>query len=359
MIQVGYEKLGTFNKLRKLVGMIICEVFSLHNPEEFEQRKQDELTQLILKLYTQILESFSSITKARVIFGSEELALSFDNLNVFNGFIPTIAEVQAKSKVLHEFSRHGPWKNKRILMLGVENSGKTSILRILSSDESIPSTSTTTFNVGHVSRGSMNFEIWDASGQDKYLWSQLASNCFRGLIFVLNGAVSTWELDTQKDAFDQFWSKNSQHFVNTPIIFLVNKTDQPNCLLAEDVKAKFNLGHLESTNHIHFVNCSAQYGGDTSGVESGIDRLIAHWDPSAASNYDPYNQYNQNYTIDAIDTNYNYDMGRGDEVDLLYQNVERTERIDTLLERDINYNISYQDERIESLTERVNLNDDI
>ncbi|CAF4503582.1 unnamed protein product [Rotaria socialis] len=56
-------------------------------------------------------------------------------------------------------------KHYRILMLGLDNAGKTSILYRLRLKESITTIPTVGFNVEAVALGHVKFNVWDVGGQ--------------------------------------------------------------------------------------------------------------------------------------------------------------------------------------------------
>jgi len=63
-------------------------------------------------------------------------------------------------------------QEKRILLLGLDASGKTTILYSLKLNECISSVPTVGFNVEHVQYKKIDMTMWDVGGQDKIrrLW---------------------------------------------------------------------------------------------------------------------------------------------------------------------------------------------
>ena len=62
--------------------------------------------------------------------------------------------------------------NVRILMIGLEGAGKTSILYQLKNGEKVKTIPTIGFNVETIDYQGLNFTVWDVGGQDKIrvLW---------------------------------------------------------------------------------------------------------------------------------------------------------------------------------------------
>jgi small GTP-binding protein len=80
-------------------------------------------------------------------------------------------------------------KEMRILMLGLDAAGKTTILYKLKLGEVVSSVPTIGFNVETVEYKNIKFTVWDVGGQDKIrlLWRHYYQNT-QGLIFVVDSA---------------------------------------------------------------------------------------------------------------------------------------------------------------------------
>merc|ERR1712137_1443894 len=78
-------------------------------------------------------------------------------------------------------------KEMRILMVGLDAAGKTTILYKLKLGEVVTTIPTIGFNVGTVEYKNINFTVWDVGGQDKIrpLWRHYFQNT-QGLIFVVD-----------------------------------------------------------------------------------------------------------------------------------------------------------------------------
>ena len=78
-------------------------------------------------------------------------------------------------------------KEVKILMLGLDAAGKTTILYQLKMGETVKTIPTLGFNVETIKHKNFNFTIWDVGGQDKIrvLWKHYYQNT-DGLIFVVD-----------------------------------------------------------------------------------------------------------------------------------------------------------------------------
>ncbi|CAG8812563.1 16885_t:CDS:2, partial [Gigaspora rosea] len=78
-------------------------------------------------------------------------------------------------------------KEMRILMLGLDAAGKTTILYKLKLNQSVTTIPTVGFNVETVTYKNVKFNVWDVGGQDKIrpLWRHYYTGT-QGLIFVID-----------------------------------------------------------------------------------------------------------------------------------------------------------------------------
>jgi ADP-ribosylation factor protein 1 len=91
---------------------------------------------------------------------------------------------------------------QRIVMLGLDNAGKTTILYKLKVGQVVQTTPTIGFNVETVSRKNVTFSVWDVGGQDQIrgLWRHYFLNT-QAVIFV----VDSNDNNRLKEARDELW----------------------------------------------------------------------------------------------------------------------------------------------------------
>ncbi len=89
-------------------------------------------------------------------------------------------------------------KEMRILMLGLDAAGKTTILYKLKLGEVVNSVPTIGFNVENLEYKNVKFVVWDIGGQKKLrmLWRHYYTNT-QGLIFVIDSSDNTTDEDNK------------------------------------------------------------------------------------------------------------------------------------------------------------------
>merc|ERR1719181_335908 len=119
-------------------------------------------------------------------------------------------------------------KDMRILMVGLDAAGKTTILYKLKLGEVITTTPTIGFNVETVEYKNICFTVWDIGGQDKIrkLWRYYYHGT-DGAIFV----VDTSDRDRIEDAKEELYKMmNEEEMKGAVLLVLANKQDLPGAM---------------------------------------------------------------------------------------------------------------------------------
>ncbi|SPP88025.1 ADP-ribosylation factor 1-like [Drosophila guanche] len=153
----------------------------------------------------------------------------------------------------------------RILMVGLDNAGKTTILYKLKLGEIISTIPTIGFNVETVEYKNINFTVWDVGGQVKIrtLWKHYFVNT-QGLIFV----VDSNDRDRIDEAREELMHILEAHDLRVLLIF-ANKQDIPNAMNATEIGNRLGLHTLR--NHDWYIQATCASNGD--GLYEGLDWL--------------------------------------------------------------------------------------
>eukprot|EP00128_Syssomonas_multiformis_P018583 Colp12_sorted_trinity150504_noHs@6242 len=157
-------------------------------------------------------------------------------------------------------------KDMRILMVGLDAAGKTTILYKLKLGEVVTTIPTIGFNVETVEYKNINFTVWDVGGQDKIrpLWRHYFQNT-QGLIFV----VDTNDRERIQEASDELSKMLSEdELQNAIVLVFANKQDLPKAMSVAEVTDKLGLNKLRRKWYIQ-ATCATT--GD--GLYEGLDWL--------------------------------------------------------------------------------------
>jgi len=161
-------------------------------------------------------------------------------------------------------------KEMRILMLGLDAAGKTTILYKLKLGQSVNTIPTVGFNVETVTYKNVKFNVWDVGGQDKIrpLWRHYYTGT-QGLIFVVDCA--------DRDRIDEARQElhriiNDREMREAIILIFANKQDLPEAMKPHEIQEKLGLTRLRDRNW--YVQPACATTGD--GLYEGLTWLTSN-----------------------------------------------------------------------------------
>lgn len=162
-----------------------------------------------------------------------------------------------------------------ILIVGLDNSGKTSIIeRMKLQSGKVPKggmpqevTPTVGFSVDEFSKGSLSFTVFDMSGAGRYrnLWERHFREA-AAVVFVVDSADKL-RLCVAKDELDAMLE--SSELLGKPFLVFANKMDQAHALSPVDVAQGLSLDEIEA----HPWQIVPSNALDGSGLQEGLDWL--------------------------------------------------------------------------------------
>jgi len=161
----------------------------------------------------------------------------------------------------------GGRKQVRILMVGLDAAGKTTILYKLKLGEIVTTIPTIGFNVETVECKHISFTVWDVGGKDKIrpLWRHYYQNT-QALVMV----VDSNDRDRIGEARDEMHRMlNEEELRDAVLLCLCNKQDLPNAMCAAEVTDKLGLHSLRQRNW--YVQSTCATTGD--GLYEALDWL--------------------------------------------------------------------------------------
>ena len=159
-------------------------------------------------------------------------------------------------------------KELKVIMCGLDNAGKTTILYKLKLGEVITTIPTIGFNVESVSYKNVTFTVWDVGGQDKIspLWKHYYRNC-ESLIFVID---STDERRLEEARITLNRVLNDIEMRDSELLVFANKQDlKDKCLSVSDIADR--LGLKAFRNRRWHIQGTCALNGD--GLYEGLEWL--------------------------------------------------------------------------------------
>eukprot|EP00303_Exanthemachrysis_gayraliae_P007015 CAMPEP_0206012870 /NCGR_PEP_ID=MMETSP1464-20131121/15541_1 /ASSEMBLY_ACC=CAM_ASM_001124 /TAXON_ID=119497 /ORGANISM="Exanthemachrysis gayraliae, Strain RCC1523" /LENGTH=205 /DNA_ID=CAMNT_0053386569 /DNA_START=9 /DNA_END=627 /DNA_ORIENTATION=- len=159
-------------------------------------------------------------------------------------------------------------KEIRVLILGLDNAGKTTILYKLHLGEVVTTVPTIGFNVETVQYKNLRFQVWDLGGQTSIrpYWRCYYQNT-NAIIYVVDSAdgermgISRQELVTMLE---------EEELKDAALVVFANKQDLPTALKVEDIAEQLGLSGLKNRQWAIFKTSAIT--GD--GLYDGLDWLV-------------------------------------------------------------------------------------
>lgn len=159
-------------------------------------------------------------------------------------------------------------KEMRLLMLGLDNAGKTTILKKFNGEDIDSISPTLGFNIKTFEHNGFKLNIWDVGGQKslRSYWRNYFE-CTDGLIWVVDSA-DKWRLEDCKAELQSLLLE--ERLAGATLLVFANKQDLPGALTAEEIKQTLELDKIKS-HHWQILGCSAVTGEK---LLDGINWLI-------------------------------------------------------------------------------------
>ena len=162
----------------------------------------------------------------------------------------------------------------KILMVGLDAVGKTTVLYKLKFGEVVATIPTIGFNVETVEYKNISFNVWDVGGQYKIrmLWKHYYQNN-NGIIYVVD-SNDPERIDEAKE--ELFKMLNEEDLKDSALLILANKQDLPGAMTPAQIAQALGLSDLKGGRAWKIQGCCAPTG---DGLYEGLDWLAKNAAP--------------------------------------------------------------------------------
>ncbi|SCU99194.1 LAFA_0G22562g1_1 [Lachancea sp. 'fantastica'] len=156
-------------------------------------------------------------------------------------------------------------KEMRILMVGLDGAGKTTVLYKLKLGEVVTTIPTIGFNVETVEYKNISFTVWDVGGQDKIrpLWRHYFRNT-EGIIFVVDSNDRS-RISEAREVLQRML--NEDEIRNASLLVFANKQDLPEAMSAAEITEKLGLHSIRQRPWFIQATCATSGEGLYEGLE--------------------------------------------------------------------------------------------
>ncbi|OLL23187.1 ADP-ribosylation factor 6 [Neolecta irregularis DAH-3] len=158
-------------------------------------------------------------------------------------------------------------KEMRVLMLGLDAAGKTTILYKLKLNQNVTTIPTVGFNVETVTYKNVRFNVWDVGGQDKIrpLWRHYYSGT-HALIFVVDSADRA-RIEEARSELHRII--NDREMRDCLLLVFANKQDLPDAMTPQELTDELQLAKLKDK----LWNVCSSVATTGEGLQDGLSWL--------------------------------------------------------------------------------------
>ncbi|KAH0794229.1 ADP-ribosylation factor-like protein 3 [Histomonas meleagridis] len=155
-----------------------------------------------------------------------------------------------------------------MILLGLDNAGKTTILKNLCNEDPTETSPTRGFNVKTVQADSFKFNVWDIGGQKaiRQYWDNYYENT-DALVWVVDCAD---EPRLEETSLELATLLKDEKLANIPVLIFANKQDLATALPADEITISLEL-HKIRDHPWQIQGCSAITG---EGLSDGLKWLV-------------------------------------------------------------------------------------
>eukprot|EP00897_Mesotaenium_endlicherianum_P005497 jgi/Mesen1/4976/ME000248S04264 len=161
-------------------------------------------------------------------------------------------------------------REMRILMVGLDNAGKTTIVKQINGEDTSTISPTLGFNIQTMQFKDYQLNIWDVGGQKtlRPYWRNYFERT-DGLIWVIDSADVRRLGDCRAELHGLL---QEERLAGATLLIFANKQDIPGAVTSADIARILELEVMEKSRHYHIVSCSAITG---EGLFEGFEWLVS------------------------------------------------------------------------------------
>ncbi|KND01705.1 ADP-ribosylation factor-like protein 2 [Spizellomyces punctatus DAOM BR117] len=161
-------------------------------------------------------------------------------------------------------------KEIRILMLGLDNAGKTTILKRINGEDISTISPTLGFNIKTLVHNGYKLNIWDVGGQKsiRSYWRNYFEQT-DGLVWVVDSADRPDRLEDCRRELHSLLLE--ERLAGASLLIFANKQDLSGALSYEQIEELLDLRSIQ-THHWHIIGCSAVTGAN---LLAGMDWIVS------------------------------------------------------------------------------------
>lgn len=163
-----------------------------------------------------------------------------------------------------------PSRELKIIMVGLDNAGKTTILYQLHLGQKIDTTATVGSNVEQVKHGNLTFEVWDLGGQANLRPSWATYYQQTDSVILVVDSTDRGRIGIARKELSSLLAH--EHLEGVPILVLANKKDLRDAMTVAELTTALKLTDIKVDWHIQ-SSCAVTGDGLQEGLSWIAQRL--------------------------------------------------------------------------------------
>ncbi|KAF7700744.1 hypothetical protein HF521_001909 [Silurus meridionalis] len=240
------------------------------------RQQQEDMSILLSQVSTACLHCEKTLQQddCRVVLAKQEINRLLETLQKQQQQFTEMADhIQLDAGIPVTFTKDnrvhiGPKMEIRVVTLGLDSAGKTTILFKLKQDEFMQPIPTIGFNVETVEYKNLKFTIWDVGGKHKLrpLWKHYYLNT-QAVVFVIDSCHRDRLMEAHSELAKLLTEKELRDAL---LLIFANKQDVPGAVSVEEMTELLSLHKLCCGRSWHIQGCDARSG---TGLHEGLDWL--------------------------------------------------------------------------------------
>ncbi|CAL4069055.1 unnamed protein product, partial [Meganyctiphanes norvegica] len=253
------------------------------------RQQQEDMTTLLSQMVGVVVDGERAVQQddGRLIMSAHDLTSRLAQVTSQEQQLATLTNCVPDPAIPITFTKDnrihiGARIEMRVVTLGLDGAGKTSILFKLKQDEFVSTIPTIGFNVETIEYKNFKFTVWDVGGQPKLrpLWRHYYFNT-QAVIFVVDATDGDRLPEAQAELTKLMTERELK---DASLLIFANKESCPGAASVGDITSGLGVDKLCLGRSWHVQPCDAQSG---SGLHQGLDWLARQLVPSQLLNTEP------------------------------------------------------------------------
>ncbi|GAA6056599.1 hypothetical protein JCM3770_006660 [Rhodotorula araucariae] len=154
----------------------------------------------------------------------------------------------------------------RVLMLGLDNAGKTTICKAILGEDVDEVSPTLGFNIRTIIHQGYNLNVWDIGGQTSLrpYWRNYFEQT-DAVVWVVDSSDRARMRDCKRELHDLLLE---ERLMGASLLVFANKQDIANAMTVDEISEALELPALTSSHHWSIQPCSARHSASSSALSS-------------------------------------------------------------------------------------------